>query len=551
MDLFEKHLVLFTEAQQAITNRTFYTPYPEHHKVYGEEALALGKSSFATLLNNRFTGLSDETNVEWVGQEESPYSRNPLDVKYPAASVETLIDNASKSMRSWKNAGPKQRAGILGESLERIKSKFFEMAFATMHTTGQSFMMAFQASGPHASDRALEALALSLQEQLRYPEAVDWEKPMGKFSIKLHKNFKVIPRGISVAIGCSTFPVWNSVPGIFASLAAGNPVIAKPHPGAVLPLAIVMKEIRAVLTEEGFDANILQIAPDTFEKPIAKELCENPAVKVIDFTGGPEFGNYVESLPGKITFTEKAGINPVILDSVENLDPVLENLAFSVCLYSGQMCTCPQNFYIPENGVKEGGTIVSFDEVVSRFSAAVQNLANHPKIGAGTLAAIQSDKTLNKLSHSEAEQQTVLESNSVSNPEFDGARAVTPRILQTTSDAEGSFNAEYFGPTSIIVKTKNTEESVALAKSLAEKHGAITCAAYTTDSATENMIREEMEEAFVPVSINLTGFIWVNQAAGFSDFHVTGGNPAGNASFSNPEFVNKRFVWVGHRKLIN
>jgi hypothetical protein len=58
-----------------------------------------------------------------------------------------------------------------------------------------------------------------------------------------------------------------------------------------------------------------------------------------------------------------------------------------------------------------------------------------------------------------------------------------------------------------------------------------------------------MEEVFTPVSLNLSGPIWVNQHAAFSDFHVTGGNPAGNASYTNPEFVNKRFVWVGHRKV--
>jgi hypothetical protein len=58
-----------------------------------------------------------------------------------------------------------------------------------------------------------------------------------------------------------------------------------------------------------------------------------------------------------------------------------------------------------------------------------------------------------------------------------------------------------------------------------------------------------MEMAFTPVSLNLTGMIWVNQHAAFSDFHVTGGNPAGNASFTNPEYINKRFVWVGHRSV--
>ncbi len=72
-------------------------------------------------------------------------------------------------------------------------------------------------------------------------------------------------------------------------------------------------------------------------------------------------------------------------------------------------------------------------------------------------------------------------------------------------------------------------------------------------TADENMmhkISEEMNEVFTPVTFNLTGPIWVNQHAAFSDFHVTGGTSAGNASLTNPEFVIKRFVWVGNRRMI-
>jgi cation transport ATPase len=78
---------------------------------------------------------------------------------------------------------------------------------------------------------------------------------------------------------------------------------------------------------------------------------------------------------------------------------------------------------------------------------------------------------------------------------------------------------------------------------------AITCAAYSTNKATIQNITDEMESVFTPVSLNLTGMIWVNQHAAFSDFHVTGGNPAGNASFTNPDYINRRFVWVGHRRV--
>jgi hypothetical protein len=71
---------------------------------------------------------------------------------------------------------------------------------------------------------------------------------------------------------------------------------------------------------------------------------------------------------------------------------------------------------------------------------------------------------------------------------------------------------------------------------------------YTTDAIVREKIADEMSLAATPVSFNLIGGIYMNQNAAFSDFHVTGGNPSGNASFTNPEYVTKRFTWEGHRE---
>ena len=99
----------------------------------------------------------------------------------------------------------------------------------------------------------------------------------------------------------------------------GNPVIVKPHPKAILPIAIVVEEIQKALIAARLPENLIQLAPDTLGNPITKQLCENPLVKVIDYTGSSSFGNYIEGLSGKTTFTEKSAINSVIIDSSNNL----------------------------------------------------------------------------------------------------------------------------------------------------------------------------------------------------------------------------------------
>lgn len=552
MTLFEKHKAVLTAAVEALHARTFYAAFPEQPSpaVYGETADSDGLEKFKSWRKGgKFTDLKQTGSQGWIGQEESPYFQEPLGVSYPSFSVDTLINQSSAAANQWKRETVDNRAGILLESLQRMKSRFYEIGYATMHTTGQWFMMAFQASGPHAADRALEAVAAGYEELNRFPAKALWNKPMGKYNIQLNKEWRAVPKGISLVVGCSTFPTWNSVTGIYGSLITGNTVIVKPHPGSILPIAIVVAEIQNVLSENHLDPNICQLAPDTFDKMITKELAEHPAVKLIDFTGNSVFGSYLEALPGKMVFTEKTGVNSVILDSADDIDKSAANLAFSVNLYSGQMCTAPQNFYIPEDGINTPAGKVTFDQVAQKLVDNINSLVDNPKAAPYVLGAVQNKKTVDRLQEAEKLPGKVwLKSRGFENPMFKTARVATPVVVEVDASKKEIFSKELFGPIILLIKTKNTEQSIALAREMAMKHGAISCGAYTTNPAIRERIADEMAGAATPVSFNLVGSIYMNQNAAFSDFHVTGGNPAGNASFTNPEYVTRRFTWVGHRE---
>jgi phenylacetic acid degradation protein paaN len=547
----QKHQDTIDTAIRALHGRTFFAAFPENPspEIYGADADRLGREAFDALRHHRFAELLQEGARQWTGQEESPYEQQPLGVQYPYFEPETLVQRAQASFDEWRKIKPAQRAALLTEALEGIKDRFFEIAYATMHTTGQAFMMAFQASGPHAADRALEAIAAGYEEQTRFPEETRWEKPMGKYNLTLMKTWRAVPKGVSLVIGCSTFPTWNSVPGLFASLVTGNPVIVKPHPKAVLPIAIMVAEVQKVLDSYGLNVNICQLGVDAPDRLIAKDLAENPAVKLIDYTGGSQFGEYIESLKGKTVFTEKTGVNSIILDSCDDLDKVAQNLAFSVSLYSGQMCTAPQNFFIPAAGVKVGGQIVPYEQVVQKLADAVTSLATNPKAGPHVLGCIQNPETYARVQQLTLDGgRSILPHGTVAHPVFANARTCSPSIHEVDAARIEQFSQELFGPIMLVIKTQDTQESIRLAAQLAREYGAISCGAYTTDEQVKEQIMDEMSLAGTPVSFNLTGSIYVNQNAGFSDFHVTGGNPAGNASFTNPEFVIKRFTWVGFRE---
>jgi phenylacetic acid degradation protein paaN len=551
MNLYEKHKPSISKAIDALHARTFYAAFPEHPApaIYGETADADGQAAFKNQVGKKFDQLLQTGEQSWGGQEESPYMQTLLNIQYPLFKAETLVANANKAFHTWRKVDVETRAGILAESLERMKKRFFEIAYATMHTTGQGYMMAFQASSPHAADRAVEAIAAGVEELNRFPKKALWDKPMGKFNIQLNKEWRAVPKGVAVVIGCSTFPTWNTVPGMYASLITGNPVIVKPHPGAILPIAIVVAELQKVLQENGLDVNICQLGADTFDYMITKELAEHKDVKIIDFTGNSVFGSYLENLKGKEVFTEKTGVNSVILDSVADADKVAANLAFALSLYSGQMCTAPQNFYIPEGGIDTPNGKLSVEEFGQKLADNINGLADNPKAGPFVLGAVQNKKTSERVSKADAlGGKVILASRSIENPMFKNARTATPVVLQVEADKKEVYSQELFGPIALLIKTKNTEQSVALAKEMAINHGAISCGAYTTNVNTKELIADEMALAATPVSFNLTGGIYMNQNAAFSDYHVTGGNPAGNASFTNPEFINRRFTWVGHRE---
>ena len=538
-------------AYAAQQSRTYFAAWPESPRAYAEDGMAQGLSAFQSLLTQNFTELLQEGSQGWVGDEVSPYMMTGLGIQYPKFAPEVLIANAKSAQKVWSKTSADIRAAVLLDALDRVALRFFEIAYATMHTTGQSFMMSFQASGPHANDRALEVLSMAYHELNRFPSDVTWVKNMGKFDLTLQKNYKAIPKGIALVIGCSTFPTWNTVPGLFGSLMSGNASIVKPHPKSVLPIAIVVAEMQKALIAAGLPASVVQLGVDTLDHPITKELAEDTAVKLIDYTGGSAFGDYIESLQGKTVFTEKAGVNSVILDSVADANAVFGNLAFAASLYSGQMCTAPQNIFVSAEGVKTAEGILSYDDVVAGIANAVKGLAENPKMGAGTLGAIQNDITSTRVKSVEAAagSSVALASMNIVNPEFPDARTASPTVIAVDAADVNSWKHECFGPIVFVVKTESAAHSLGLTSDSASELGAITCSCYSTDNEFMTEVEDVMNEVFTPVSFNFTGAAFVNQHAAFSDFHVTGGNPSGNASFTDSQYVNRRFVWVGNRKM--
>ncbi|HOT83400.1 MAG TPA: phenylacetic acid degradation protein PaaN, partial [Candidatus Defluviicoccus seviourii] len=184
-------------------------------KVYGETAQEDGKKAFDGYLGKEFD-LGQPGRQSAIATEASPYGV-ALKVSYPKCDTQALIDAGTKAMPAWQKLGAEGRTGVCLEILDRINKRSFEVATAVMMTTGQGWMMAFQAGGPHAQDRGLEAVAYAYKEQAEVPAEAIWEKPQGKNPpLVMKKHFEVVGRGVALVVGCGTFPTWNTYPGLFA-----------------------------------------------------------------------------------------------------------------------------------------------------------------------------------------------------------------------------------------------------------------------------------------------------------------------------------------------
>jgi phenylacetic acid degradation protein paaN len=548
--LFEKHRATLDGALAAIATRGYWSAYPEmpSPKLYGETAAQDGQAAFQALLGQPFA-LEQPGQQGWQGGERSPYGIE-LGVSYPVCDPEALIGAAQAAMPGWQALGAAGRTGVCLEILARLNARSFELAHAVMMTTGQGWMMAFQAGAPHAQDRGLEAVAYAWREQSFVPAQTRWEKPQGKNpALVMEKHYEIVGRGVALVIGCGTFPTWNTYPGLFAALATGNPVILKPHSNAILPAALSVRIMREVLAENGLSPDLVSLCVTT-DRHTTQQLATHPAVRSVDFTGSNSFGQWlIQHCRQAQVYAELAGVNTIVIDSTDQYKAMLGNLAFTLSLYSGQMCTTAQALLVPAGGIDTDEGHKSFDEVCADLARAVERFLGKPEVAHAVLGAIQSDDTLARIDTANAGSlgRVVLASRALENPEYPAARVRTPAILAVSAEEESAYMEERFGPISFVVQVADSSAGVALAERIVRQHGALTLGAYSTRPAFVEAITQASWNAQVALSLNLTGGVFVNQSAAYSDYHGTGGNPAANASYADSAFVANRFRVVQRR----
>ncbi|MCK7473685.1 MAG: hypothetical protein MZV49_09435 [Rhodopseudomonas palustris] len=161
----------------------------------------------------------------------------------------------------------------------------------------------------------------------------------------MKKRFEVVGRGVGAGDRLlARSPTWNTYPGLFAALATGNAGDRQAAPGeraaggdqrAHRPRRAARSRPRPEPRHAGGG------------RPAPRRRSSSPTrpargVDRLHRRLAPSAAGCSTTRAGKQVYAELAGVNNVVIESTDNYKGMLRNLAFTLSLYSGQMCTTTQ-----------------------------------------------------------------------------------------------------------------------------------------------------------------------------------------------------------------
>ncbi len=265
-----------------------------------------------------------------------------------AREVNTAAELAAKASVEYGRWVPQKRAGLL----RRIAALFEASASELIERAQQETALpAPRLQGETARTCGQLRLFASLIEEGWWLEArIDHgdanRKPLPKPDVRSHR----LPLGPVAVFSSSNFPFAFSVAGgdTASALAAGCPVIVKPHQGHLgvseMVGLIVQQAARDCSAPEGIFS--LLFGPG---REVGVALVQHPLVKAVGFTGSRAGGRALmdtaASRPQPIpVYAEMGSINPVFLlpgALAESAEALATGLHASVTLGVGQFCTNP------------------------------------------------------------------------------------------------------------------------------------------------------------------------------------------------------------------
>ncbi|PIY73704.1 MAG: succinate-semialdehyde dehydrogenase (NADP(+)) [Rhodobacterales bacterium CG_4_10_14_0_8_um_filter_70_9] len=299
------------------------------------------------------------------------------------------------------------------------------------------------------------------------------------------------PVGVVGAITPWNFPTAMIARKLGAALGAGCAMVCKP--ATATPYSALA--FGALVEAAGFPKGIFNVITGSASE-IAAEMCENPRLRKITFTGSTEVGKSLASAAlahMKRVSMELGGNAPFIVFDDADLDAAVAGAMVSKYRNSGQTCVCANRFLV-QRGVH--------DAFVAKLKTAVEAL----KVGRGydegvTQGPLIDDAALAKVEEHLADMiaggATVITGGKRIGNE--GA-FFAPTVVTGATTAMKPFSEETFGPIAPVFVFDTEAEAIAMAN---DTPFGLASYFYTRDLGRAYRVMEALEYGMVGVNEGL------------------------------------------------
>ncbi len=427
---------------------------------------------------------------EWVDAD----SGATLDVTNPAngqtigtvpksgkAETRRAIEAAEKAFQSWRKTSANERSKLLRRLHDLILENQDPLAELLTMEQGKSLT---EAKGEIAISAAY-VLWFAEEGRRTYGDVVP--SPWADRRLLVTKE----PVGVVAAITPWNFPSSMLARKIGPALAAGCTAVVKP--ASQTPYSGLAWG--ALCEEAGFPKGVVNIVTGSASE-IGDELCSNPLVRKITFTGSTEIGKMLieksASTVKKVSM-ELGGNAPFVVFDDADIDRAVEGAMVAKYRNSGQTCVCTNRFFV-QAGV--------YDTFVEKLADASRKL----KVGAGLDDGTQQGPLIDAKAVEKVEE-LIADATAKGGTVVTGGKRhdlggsfFEPTVISGATTAMRVMKEEIFGPVAPVFRFETEDEAVAMAN---DTEFGLACYFYSGDLGRAFRVSEALKYGMVGVNEGL------------------------------------------------
>jgi succinate-semialdehyde dehydrogenase/glutarate-semialdehyde dehydrogenase len=435
-----------------------------------------------------------------------------------AQEARRAVEAAERAWPAWRAKTAKERAVIL--------RKWFDLMMASQEDLAQ--ILTAEQGKPLAEARGEIAYGASF---------IEWFAEEGKRAYgdmipphQADKRILVMKQPIGV---CALITPWNFPNAMITrkagpALAAGCTVVIKPA-GQTPYSALAMAELGS---RAGIPKGVLNIITGD-SKAIGAELCANPVVRKLSFTGSTETGRILMKQSAdtvKKLSLELGGNAPFIVFEDADLDAAVEGALASKYRNAGQTCVCANRLYVQ-------------DRVYDAFAAKLTEKVKGFKVGPGTEPGVVIGPLIDEPGVEKVEKHVADALGKGAKVLLGGKRHergglfFQPTVLANVTPDMLVSHEETFGPVAPLIRFKTEDEVIRLAN---DTEFGLCGYFYSRDVGRIFRVAERMETGIVGANVGIIS----TEVAPFGGVKQSGLGREGS-KYGLEEYLEVKYLLLG------